>query len=192
MSNEYFLGKGAGDLYIKAECVFVSKTYEVHDWIKYDPTEHNYTTIQQDMYPYAPQTFTLPSHFKFGFKLMNKTNYSGNNVLRLFLHPSSDTASLQPNNGFWLQVDSATKANGGTRNNGATELNTSNVPISINTWVDMEMEVNGTTVIFRINGTDVGTVTKTWITNYTDWVIRLMFTASTVNATYKDLKIIPL
>lgn len=35
MSNEYFLGKGTGDLNIKAECVFVSKTYEVEDCTYY-------------------------------------------------------------------------------------------------------------------------------------------------------------
>lgn len=31
----YYLGKGVGDLYIKAECMLVSKTYEICDAIKY-------------------------------------------------------------------------------------------------------------------------------------------------------------
>lgn len=113
-------------------------------------------------------------------------------VLRLFLHPSSDTVSGQPNYGFWLQIDGSTQSDGGTRNNGSTELNTSKVSTSVNSWVDMEMEVNGTSVTFKINGTTVGTTSKSWISNYNEWIVRLLFNASTVNATYKDLKIIPL
>ena len=32
----YFLGKGAGDIYIKAECTFVSETYSIEDCYKFD------------------------------------------------------------------------------------------------------------------------------------------------------------
>lgn len=32
----YFLGKGAGDIYIKAECTFVSERYSIQDLLKYD------------------------------------------------------------------------------------------------------------------------------------------------------------
>lgn len=171
--------------------IMVSKTFVVSDIIKYDGTEHNYSGAVTDVYPYPNQAYALPNHFKWQFKLMNKSNYSGNNIIRLFLHPSTDTAPAQPNYGLWEQFENATRCNGGSRVNGSTVGDSSYVTVSLNAWVDMEIEVDGTTVTFRINGTDVGTVTKTWITNYTDWVIRLL--ANNVgNWAYKDLKIIPL
>ena len=48
----YFLGKGAGDIYIKAECMFVSKIFVVHDYalamFKGDETTTNSNALSFD------------------------------------------------------------------------------------------------------------------------------------------------
>ena len=40
-ASVYYLGKGTGDIYIKAECTFVSEIYELEDCIFYDPATSN-------------------------------------------------------------------------------------------------------------------------------------------------------
>ena len=95
-----YYSTGAGDVPVKAKVgSLLTKTFVVSDIIKYDATEHTYTSAQTDTYPYQNQVYSLPSHYKMQFKLKNNTNYSGAGVLRLLLHPSSDTVSW---NLFWF------------------------------------------------------------------------------------------
>lgn len=44
MSNEYYLGKGAGDLYIKAECRLLIQTCIIEDCYRYDPASSDKTS----------------------------------------------------------------------------------------------------------------------------------------------------
>ena len=99
MSNEYFLGKGVGDLYIKAECVFVSKIF-VHDYalamFKGDETTTNSNALSFDsnniltFTPSALGRFTksaqLNSDWECEFKY--KVN-SGNDGVRIGLQSTN-------------------------------------------------------------------------------------------------------
>lgn len=66
----YFLGKGAGDIYIKAECTFVSETYSIEDCTYY---EANQTS--------ATLNINLPSNFSISWKVHRTNGTSTTNAL---------------------------------------------------------------------------------------------------------------
>lgn len=80
MSNEYFLGKGTGDLNIKAECMFLTKTYSIKDCLKTYLQSYNNEVIID---------YTLPSEFEIEF-ILNSNNGGNPNYAYIRFNGSSD------------------------------------------------------------------------------------------------------
>lgn len=84
----YFYGEGAGDLYIKAECTFVSETYSLEDCTYYD-------TLYTDKNSYSTTQGSASLTYNNGLTVTGTANTDTlvkNNVLTL---PSKYTATFE-------------------------------------------------------------------------------------------------
>jgi len=128
-----YTSKGEGDLYIKAECMFVSKRYEICDAIKYSPSDLNEDTILN---------LTLPNKYEISWNTVRTGNggcfirigNENNNALAIGTVSTTGTSGLwEMLNGNWTQ-----QKNNGTVSNGNHQYT---------------ITVDGTTVSFTLDST---------------------------------------
>lgn len=154
-----YTSKGAGDLYIKAECSLVSKRYSIIDAIKYtkdgtgingtyttgtDGTYDYITSIQSILDPQASLTSSCEVTYK--FKVTN-TSVTGNGSLLWSI--GSDA-----NNGILIGTEgNSNRIRIYSRNNGNnTVQQTINNIFSLNTWFDVKITCNNGTISITVGG----------------------------------------
>lgn len=166
----YYLGKGVGDLYIKAECVFVSKRYDITDAIKTffrDTDTFSKSPIRATANPYtitdgvyietsqssggnvSDASFQCNGDWECTFDFYMKNGNGG----RFGIHsiPILNNGQIEAgcfgfrDNGSILDICSNTGSTGSV-----TVLNTSYIT---NTWYHIRLVTNGTTLSIYIGDT---------------------------------------
>lgn len=109
---------------------------------------------------------------------------------RVFL-TATDFNGNQPPNALFGQLDS-TKAVGGSRRDGSTN-GVNSTDYSANTYVHFETIVDGTTVNFKADNNNLGSLTETWIPNYNTWWFSYTYWKTpNITGTVRNIKIKPL
>ena len=213
----YFSSKGAGDLYVKAECMNLQETYSIEDCIRYDDASTDMTsnysydnlsslTFSTDHYEayrsigasdtskyYSPiyADDTLPSDFE--MTVMCKSNIMNEDQQGFTIasnHPQTYSGATELGI-IW---------NSGRRGlfhrvNGSSTWYTDSGNLSNNTWYKFILKVDGTSVTATIKDSSDNTVYTSTQTissaqSYKKWNLTVGGYSKTLS--FKDLKIKPL
>ena len=167
-NNIRYLGKGTGDLYIKANCgIIVSETYSISDiyWYSNDGTKCSgtYSTGTDGDYDYITSIGTdllfptVPTgDFELSMKAYRPTTASGRALLLEFGTSKSDTLLC----GWDSGTSSSTKNVRIYRRSGNSNTsvqNNTNPDYNNGEWIDFKLRFENGTVTLTIGGTSVST-----------------------------------
>ena len=173
----------------KLHCIFLQETYSIEDCIFYDPTENSASrtssTVKNKIYNSLSIT-DLPNHFVWEMDM--KISVSGTSGDRIFFTPQNLSGD-QPSNALWIQYES-TFMNAGSRRSGSTYSMTTNTPTaSADTYATFKMEREGSTITGSVDDTVCGTLTETWIDNYSSWWFSYVLWRPNATLTWKNIKV---
>ena len=191
IATKTYSATGTGDVSFTAMTNNTTSTpITVEDCIFFDATETSKTTgssmLKGDVYSNVSIP-TLPNHFVWEMDMKTSSNSGSEN--RFFL-TTTNFSGEQPPYALWTQIAGSGASKGGSRNNSSTYNSSSSVTLSANTYGHFKVERNGDTVTFYVNGTNVGSLTETWIDNYSSWWFSYSFwKRPNITGTWKNLKI---
>ena len=186
----YFYGQGAGDLYVEAECTFVSETYAIEDCIFYHPDVISYTGTSTSDTVYSlgyDEIADLSStDFEFTWKF-HQTNRGAD----VCLGASSEfsVTPIKSNYRVYLGGNDSGVGRYGSRTTSSSTSTMGTVTSGIT--YDMKITRNGNTFEYYLDGNKLGTKTVSFFSNYS------MFGIHTVQwncgtTTVSEIKIKPL
>ena len=157
-----YYGQGTGDIYIEAECTFVSETYSVVDADYYNPTGVTFTsnssTDRKEASGLESYSYNVPSKFEVSY---DYTITTGSN-LRWYFESTS-----QSSNNYGLGFQKNTNNNQGVFTVRTTSSsNTNGGTIALNQTVNIRIVRDGDSVQFYLDNTLITTKTVTWIDTY--------------------------
>ena len=185
-----YSASGNGDVSFTATAgEIVSSAVNVEDCIFYDANERSATTTSSMVKSkiYDGLSLQLPSSFEWSVDM--KVSSTSGSEDRLWLTPTEFNGEQVPYS--ILSEFAGTKFRGGVRINGTTYGSPSNITASANTYYSFKAVVNGSSISYSANETNVGTLTdQNWISNYdTWWFAYSLWKRPSIKLTWKNMKI---
>ena len=185
-----YSSKGAGDLYIKAECMNLQETYAIEDCVLANgsasitgtsTSDTTYTLGFDDLgYDLSSSDFTLEA---------DMTCSQKGSQLNIGAKTEWSISPVKGNYRAWIGCNSSGAGTYGTRttsSNGSTGGS-----FTLSTAQAVKIVKSGTSFDFYLNGTKLGTKSgATWWANYSDWSLYLVqWTTGTTSLSNIKLKI---
>ena len=166
--NVYFYGQGTGDIYIQAECTFVSETYAIEDCYYYNSTgitfTSNSTTDRQASTGIEAFEFTPPTNWQLSYIIQDTSNSK-----RIYLVSKSQSSSGSNRYGLGSDTNNSTHKVSMVLRTTSSNIKT----VDSSTYpVPVKWEINGNTTKGYVDGTLVRTDTVTWWNSYAPYYFK--------------------
>lgn len=183
-------GLGNIEVYVKRGRLS-SETYEIEDCLYYNTDEVSRTTTQGSTIYDNNLSQALPSKCEISFDLYSDNN-SDTGEHRFFLLPKSQYSSgtTQPTNAIYVDAFK-TKINIGKRESSTVGLYT-DLAYGSGSYRNFKIIKDGNDLTFYIDDNLIGTVTISWIDNYSDYTFSMMRWSTSGTSKLRNVKIKPI
>lgn len=195
VATKSYSSAGSGDVSFTAGVgSLFSETYAIEDCIFFDATETTKGTassaVTGDVYN-SLSIPTLPNHFVWEIDM--KVSSTSGSEDRMFFTPTAMSGE-QPPNALWVEFSSSSTGMViGSRRSSNTYNTGSGKSYSANTYYHFKVERNGNTITGYVDDSNRGTLTESWIDNYSSWWFSYaLWKRPNISLTWKNIKLKPL